>query len=357
MRLFQPPSESTQAIRLLKKLFHLHLVLIFLGIILVTLIVPLIVFVVLRPRVQNNINYGVTFSPRYATQIGLNWRDAYLKTLDDLGVKNLRIVAYWDQIEKTRGKYDFTDVKWQLDQAEKRGAKVIMTIGRKVPRYPECFEPDWWKTLSTDDAKNAALYDYIGVATRELKYSKAIVMWQVENEPFFPFGECKFSSVDIVKREVAVTRGLDPRPILVQDSGEGGLWFLTYKMGDYLGISMYRKIWYDFWGVFFGRFIYFQYPLAHWSYKIKADLFGVPYQKIFVTELQAEPWGPRINSELSQEDIDKTMSKHLFLETISYAQNAGFKDLYLWGVEWWIFEKEVKGNSYYYDTAKALFKQ
>jgi hypothetical protein len=118
---------------------------------------------------------------------------------------------------------------------------------------------------------------------------------------------------------------------------------------------MYRKIWYDFWGAFFGDFVYFKYPLAHWTYKIKADLVGVPHEKIYVTELQAEPWGPGINSSLTREEKDMTMSRHDFINTISYAQKAGFKDLYLWGVEWWLWEKEVADNPFYWDTAKALF--
>jgi hypothetical protein len=118
---------------------------------------------------------------------------------------------------------------------------------------------------------------------------------------------------------------------------------------------MYRKVWYDFWHVFLGNFIYFKYPLAHWTYKIKADLTMVPHQNIIVTELQAEPWGPAVNSQLSLKEKNKTMSRHQFLDTISYAQKAGFKDYYFWGVEWWYWEKYVNNNPYFWDTAAALF--
>ena len=65
---------------------------------------------------------------------------------------------------------------------------------------------------------------------------------------FFPFGECEEITVERVQKEVDLVKNLDARPVLVQDSGEGGLWRTTYDMGDYLGVSMYRKIWYDFWG-------------------------------------------------------------------------------------------------------------
>ena len=160
--------------------------------------------------------------------------------------------------------------------------------------------------------------------------------------------------IKTINSEINLVKMLDTRPVLVQDSGEGGFWFSTYTLGDKLGISMYRKIWYDFWGLILGKFIYFQYPLAHWTYRVKADLVGVPYQNIIVTELQAEPWGPGLNSTLSNEEINKSMSKDYFIDTINYAQKAGFKDLYFWGAEWWLYMKESRNNAFYWDTAKAI---
>lgn len=350
--------QSEKAWRLIKRLFSLRVVKVFFIILFILIISPLIIFFVLRPVPRNDINYGVTFSSRYAEQIGLNWKEVYIKTLDDLGAKNLRLVAYWDEIEDTKDVYDYSNIKMQLDEAEKRNLNIILSIGRKVPRYPECFEPKWWKGLPSDNLREQELLEYIKDTVKELGHYKSIKMWQVENEPFWPFGTCSKPDIkmELVKKEVELVRSMDSsRPILVQDSGEGGVWRPTYEMGDYLGISMYRKIWYNFWGIFLGKFIYFQYPLSHWTYKIKANLVGVPMDRIIITELQGEPWGPGINSELSQEEKDKTMSKRDFISTISYAQKSGFRDLYLWGVEWWYFEK-LNGNAFYWDTAKALFK-
>jgi hypothetical protein len=354
----QEVKELRFAQRLLKKLFSLHIIKIFVIFVILVMIAPVIIFFFYRPKVQENINYGVTFSKKYATQLGLDWHTVYLATLNDLEVKNLRLIAYWDDIEAKRDQYNYQDIKWQLDQAENRNLNVILALGRKVPRYPECFEPTWWKELDNQDYKDVEVLEYVKTTVEELKDYKSIKMWQVENEPFFKFGECD-PPIDhnLVLKEIEVVRSLDDRPILVQDSGEGGFWFPSYQAGDYLGISMYRKVWYDFWHVFLGNFIYFQYPLAHWTYKIKADLTLVPQDKIIVTELQAEPWGPAINSKLSQAEKDKTMSRHNFLDTISYAQKAGFKDYYFWGVEWWYWEKYLDNNPFYWDTAKALFTQ
>lgn len=340
----------------LHKIFRLRITKIFLVLLLIIILVPALIFLAFRPKIQHDINYGVSFSARYAEDLGLDWQETFIQVLDDLKSRNLRLVVYWDETEKERGVYDFSRIKWQLDEAEKRNVNVILAMGRKVPRYPECFEPLWWQEIGDEAIQNQELYSYIEETTNALKGYNSIKIWQVENEPFWTFGICPDQlNAKTIDTEIKIVRSLDNRPILVQDSGEGGLWYKTYRLGDYLGISMYRKIWYDFWGVFFGEYVYFQYPLAHWSYAVKAGVVRVPYEKIVVTELQAEPWGPGLNSVLSNEEKNKTMSRNDFYATLDYAQKAGFKDLYLWGVEWWYWEKTQNDNPFFWDTSKALF--
>jgi hypothetical protein len=311
-------------------------------------------FFVHRPVVQKDINYGINFSNKYASELGMDWKRSYIEILDGLNVKNIRLVAYWDEVEKTNNVYDFSNIIWQIEEAEKRDINIILAVGQKVPRYPECHTPSWYKQIENEQEKNEELYNYVQDIVNETKKYESIKMWQIENEPFFPFGECEKANLAVLKTEINKVREIDSRPILVQDSGEGGFWFVSYRAGDYLGISMYRRIWYDFWGAFLGKFIYFKYPLAHWTYKIKADFAGVPYQKVIVTELQAEPWGPGINNQLTENEKDKTMSKNKFLATINYAQKAGFSDLYFWGAEWWLWEKDYNENPYFFETAKAV---
>lgn len=341
---------------LFKALFSYEIVKVFLLLLFIFSAFPILIFILYRPYVQTHINYGVTFSNKYAEELGLDWKESYIKILDDLGVKNIRLVAYWDEVAPTKDTYDYSNIKWQLDEVEKRDLRVILVMGKKTLRWPECFQPDWFSDVNDASKKEAYQLSYINETVNQLKGYNSIKTWQVENEPFFPFGVCEEPiTKEILEKEVNLVRSLDSRPILIQDSGEGGFWYPSYKLGDYLGISMYRKIWYDFWGVFFKRFIYFKYPLAYWTYKVKAGVLGVPYQKIFVTELQAEPWGPSISSKLSEAEKNKSMSKTDFLSTITYAQKAGFKNLYFWGVEWWLWEKEQNDNPFFWDTAKVLF--
>lgn len=306
------------------------------------------------PAPASDISFGVNFSKKYAEELGLDWQEAYLRILDDLGAKKLRLIAYWDDIEGVRGVYDFSDIKWQLSEAKARDAKVILVIGRKVPRYPECFEPTWWRRLSDKTEQEDELIEYIELLTGELRGFSNIEMWQVENEPFFPFGLCQEIKKSTVEKEIAAVRKIDARPILTQDSGEGGVWYPTYKLGDYLAISVYRKVWLDFWGILLRTSMYIKYPTSSWSYKIKADMVKVPFNKIIVTELQAEPWGPTSTVYLNNDEKDKTMSRTDFLDIISYAQKTGLREFYFWGAEWWYFEKTKNNNPYFWETARPL---
>ena len=55
----------------------------------------------------------------------------------------MRLPVYWDLVEKQPGIYEYADVDWQLDEAKKRDVAVILTVGIKVPRWPECHIPQW----------------------------------------------------------------------------------------------------------------------------------------------------------------------------------------------------------------------
>lgn len=351
-----PAKQLGYAVKLFRRIFALKVVrLILIGLVL-AIVLPLAFFYLVRPKPATQINYGINFSQKYATELGLDWKKSYTQILDDLKPKYARLVVYWDITEPQESNYNFSDIIWQLEEAKKRDVKIILTMGRKVLRYPECHEPDWWKQSTNAKFKEDTLLKYIETTTNQLKGYDNIFMWQVENEPMYPFGDCQKQTKETVEKEVAVVRKLDNRPIMIQDSGEGGFWRPDFLLGDYLGISMYRRTWYNFYQDVTGISFYVQYPITYWAYKVKAILTGVPMDKIMITELQGEPWGPKINSKLSEEEKDKTMSKQHFLETINYAQKSGFRDLYFWGAEWWLWEKEVNNNRFYWETAKAVIQ-
>ncbi|PIS23292.1 hypothetical protein COT49_00380 [candidate division WWE3 bacterium CG08_land_8_20_14_0_20_40_13] len=303
----------------------------------------------------DKIEYGANFSPYYAqNELSLDWKKTYLAVLDDLKIKNLRLGAYWNKIETLDGVYDFSDLDFQILEAKKRDAKVVLAIGRKVPRWPECHDPLFIKGRSENDQREKLLSVIKETVTR-YKDNTAISAWQVENEPFFPFGDCPKALADtnFLKREIELVRTLNPTgKIVIQDSGEGGLWFLSKNLGDILAISMYKSSAFKI--PFVNKSVYFNYPLPPSFYKFKALVMGVNIEKMIVTELQAEPWGTKPILEMTREEKDHTMSKEKFVQMIEYAKKTGLKDQYFWGVEWWAYEKEVLGNPYFWDTSKAL---
>src|SRR5438105_2104485 len=90
-----------------------------------------------------NIQYGVTFSYPYAQSLGLNWRETYLAILDELHPKYVRLSAYWDATEPQKDNYDFSALDFQINEAAGRGTKIVLAVGRRLPRWPECHDPSW----------------------------------------------------------------------------------------------------------------------------------------------------------------------------------------------------------------------
>ena len=103
------------------------------------------------------LEYGVTFSKKQAQNLGFNWREVYLSVFDDLGVKKIRLPAYWDEVESQEGSFFWEDLDWQINEATKRQAKVILAVGARLPRWPECHLPDWTRGRLKAQIENKTL--------------------------------------------------------------------------------------------------------------------------------------------------------------------------------------------------------
>jgi len=288
---------------------------------------------------KKDIVWGVNFSQKQAQDLGLDWKANYLALLDDLGAKNLRVASYWDLIEKEQGKYDFSDLDWQIKIAEERGVKVILVIGMKTPRWPECHEPSWAQSQKSN-LKSQNLLKYIDEIVNRYRNSSAIWAWQVENEPFFPFGDCPKFDEGILKKEIESVKSIDSRPVLISDTGEFSLWFEPAKLGDIVGITMYRKAWFE------NLNSYISYPFPAVFYSRKADIIKWIFnKKTICVEFQAEPWGPKpLYANLAPSEQEKTMNLEQFKKNVEFAKNTGIDSFYLWGSEWayWMKEKQAK---------------
>jgi len=320
-------------------------------------------FLIGSPPQAKEITWGVNFSQKQAQNFGLDWRENYSALLDDLGVKNLKVSGHWDLLEPEKDRYFFDDLDWQLAEAEKRDSKIILVIGMKTGRWPECHIPDWAKNLSKESQQKEIL-EMLEQVLLKYRGQISINFWQVENEPFFPFGECPWVDKNFLKKEIEMVRALDfqKRPIIVSDSGEGSFWVEAAKLGDIVGTTLYKKVWFSFsWEKekisFFPNIgFYISYPLPPTFYWRKAKyiktLFG---KKVFVVELQAEPWGPKLPYDLTLEEQKKTMNLEQFRKNIDFAKKTGLGAFYLWGGEWWYWLKEKQNQPEIWNEAKKLF--
>jgi hypothetical protein len=297
-----------------------------------------------------NIAWGINFSQKHTELLKLDWQKTYLAILEDLKAKNLKILVSWDWIENKKDQPYFDDLDWQIKEAADHQAKVILVVGMKTGRWPECHLPDWVKNLSREDLQNSVL-NYLKEIIPHYKDSEAIWAWQVENEPFFTFGVCPETDNDFLKKEIDLVKSLDDkkRPVIISDSGEGSMWLKAAGLGDILGITMYRKTNNKILGVV-------NYPYPPVFYWRKAVIIKKFFKKdVFVGELQAEPWGRVLLYDSPLEEQKLTMNLDQFKKNIEYAKQTGFKDFYLWGTEWWYWMKMLQQDGSIWGEAKKLF--
>lgn len=333
----------------MKKILRIAICLLIAGILGVTFI--FIAFNLPTGTPREDVKLGMTYSYRYAEALGLDPKETLTAQLREIGIKEWRLPVYWDLVEPVQGEADYAWVDWQLEEMEKYDSNIILSIGQRVPRWPECHIPVWAKE---DVAlREAALLEHIERTVLRYKDRESIVMWQVENEPFLTqFGECPPLDKEYLEREIALVKSLDSRPVLVTDSGELSLWVRAAKRGDVFGTTLYRHLYTHRFG---GRYI--TYPVSPSFFQIKTLLVKAftDQRSFMVIELQAEPWAPGWVVNYPLEEQFKTMDETKLRENVDYAKRLGFPTIYLWGGEWWYYVKEKLGYPGLWETGKDIF--
>jgi hypothetical protein len=298
----------------------------------------------------DKIAWGVNFSQKHSQSLGLDWKENYLALLDDLNVKNIKLAVHWDLIEPQENQFNFQDLDWQIEKAEEKGVKLVLAIGMKTPRWPECHVPEWAKSKSKQEQQEEILKMLENIVLR-YKDSLAVKYWQVENEPLFPFGDCPWIDKDFLKKEIDLVKSLDKKDrVLISDSGEGSFWIQAAILGDIVGTTIYRKAWFHQPG------FYVNYPFPPIFYARKAQIINKLFDKeVICVELQTEPWGPKLLYDSPLKEQEKTMNLEQFKANIEFAKKTGLKEFYLWGSEWWYWMKKKQNRPAIWDQAKKIF--
>lgn len=304
---------------------------------------------------SKNQTLGTSFIPDYAQSLGVDPK----KTMDALlsiNVKNIRLVSYWSDMETTKGQYNFEQLDWQFQKAEAANAKVILTVGLRQPRWPECHAPDWVATEPRSQWQ-PELLNFMTAVVNRYKNSPSLDKYQVENEFFLKgFGSCTDFSRDRLVAEYNLVKKQDPKHQIIVARSNNALGFpVGEPKPDLFSVSVYKRVW-D--AGFTHR--YLEYPQTPWFY---AFLAGT--QKIFlhrdmiVGELQAEAWPPNGKqiTDISLDEQNKSFSPERFKERIEYGKETGMSAINLWGAEYWYYRKEKLHDDSLWNIARYNFNE
>lgn len=295
---------------------------------------------------------GATFIPNYARYYDLDPKQTLEAVIDDLGVKQLRLVSYWSDIEKEPGVYNFDELDWQMEMAEQKGAKVSLALGLRQPRWPECHMPAWAQEMPGQSWYDP-LEEFIGAVVERYRTSPALESYQLENEFFLKaFGICYDFNRDRLVSEYELVKRLDPAtPVIVTMSNNAIGTPIGEPKPDKWAISVYKRVW--------DRTItrrYFEYPIPAWYYAFRAGFTeSTRGRDVFIHELQTEAWLPD-GYEMPTAPVSelyKSMNPERLAERFEYGKATGMRSFYLWGVEWWYQMKTKRNAPELWETAKA----
>ncbi len=305
---------------------------------------------------NDQLHLGVTFIPDYAEYFGLDARDTMRAIIDDLHVKNFRLVSYWEDIEPSPGVFDFSKLDWQFAMANATGAKVSLAIGLRQPRWPECHQPTW-----VDGQPKSVWYpelkEVMGKVIEHYKSNLALDSYQLENEFFLSvFGECKdFDRARLVD-EASFVKSLDPNHTLIISRSNNALGLPVGKpTPDEFGVSVYKRVWDK---TLTRR--YFEYPFPAWFYGFLAGAGELLTGKnMIIHELQAESWLPDGYDmrTASLAEMNKSLDAKRLKDRFQYAKATGMKSIDLWGVEWWYYRKVKLNDPSLWDVAQTEFSK
>ena len=291
--------------------------------------------------------------------------------LDDLGVSSFRLSVYWSDVEQAPGQYDWSSIDWQLDALHARGARAVVSIGMKAQRYPEFWLPTWLRLAANippdafpEDHPLIAqyLFPYLDTAARHLAAHPAVEALQVENEPFVHYqGHANGWHIrkEFLAREIATVRAADGGRHRIMVSHASWLrrdltWKWILDHADAVGQSVYTKRQRGPW-----RWLYiFPYRLGPVTPYLPGQAREAARRgkELWIGELQAEPYEqPTVDVRREPLHATASFSPRWLRDNLGLARRSGAARVYLWGVEWWAYLREQRGNEQLWELGRALF--
>lgn len=307
----------------------------------------------IRSEQSKPLSLGVSFIPDYASSLGVD-PHANLDALLGIGVKQFRLVSYWSDLEPSPGHYDFSQLDWQFKSIEAAHGKIVLTLGLRQPRWPECHMPSW-AASEPYDVWQSQLESFIRATVQRYRHSPSLESYQLENEYFLQgFGDCTDFSRNRLISEYNLVKSLDPtRQIIVGRSNNALGVPLGQPQPDVFSISIYKRVWDAS-----VTHRYLEYPFPAWYYGFVAGIQKIVTGKdMIVGELQAEAWPPdgQTIPESSLTEQNKSLNAMRLKARFNYGEATGMRDIILWGSEYWYYRMVVLHDPSLWNVARQEF--
>ncbi len=309
--------------------------------------------------------YGITYSTKYAEELGFDPNFLLLNILQDFSFDVIRIPVYWDLIETSPDDFDFKKLDMIIELLDKYNQPYILSIGRKTPRWPEFHEPTYIREFISKNIGNdleisnyllSRLENVFSIVLQRYSNNKNLRGWQVENEPFFSFGMTEFPiQTDMYHKEVELFRQIynskcpDAEPIIYCSTSQQIEHINVFNRSniDRIGINIYPRIYQSATSLYVDN--------KYWWWKIFLFFKKLMFSgKFFVSEIQCEPWtNDKHISEMSRNEIDQAFTIDNIVKNLNIVKSLSVDEVWLWGIEWWYFKAKYRNNS----TYLSFFKQ
>jgi hypothetical protein len=333
--------------------------------------------------VPTPVQVGISFSPRRAAYLGLDYQKAFTR-LEAMHFRVIRLSAYWDEVDAS----GYDELDWLMKEAVRNRQPVVLTVGMKALGWPEFYIPgsvmpvdglSSGQDVATDPSIREAALAFVDQTVLRYRDNGALIAWQVENEPFNRAGPDRlWIDANFLRDEITSVRALDghQRPMIVNafshfnlvfdqasarqgfdlrqwlgfdaDSAErDGLSVL--KRGDILGLDVYTAIGYQFLGQ-----DHMSRADGDWPDRLAAarDLARKQGKQAWITEAQAEPW----ESDGNSYNNPKSTSPEAIRSIFANLKDAGFSTVLFWGSEYWLSRAD-HGDTRWIDTIRGILRQ
>lgn len=331
---------------------------------------------------------GISFRPPHVAALGLD-AHATLQALLPYPFQLIRLGAYWKHIESELGRFDTSELEWQIDLAEQAGKQIILCVGPlKTFSYPEFFVPT--HQLRTPFPEHtrikpaayssllAAAIEFLEYLVERYKHHQSIIAWQLEHEAVDPLGVEHSWRLDttFVEQEMAALRKADPsRPIMLNGFLPTSLlvrlfqWWQTHDQGDSLTVAQHLA---DIIGIDYyprhallnvgSRTLYLDGNKGSLQNRRRKQLFAwasAHRQKLMIAEGQAEPWEMVTTPpNPSKQGMFSCLPEQVIVNyntCIRWSEPEVPLYAYLfWGAEYWILREQCADSRYLQAFARIL---